>query len=148
MATWSEFQTAEPDLASLGREQLNDRNCYLATVKPNGAPRVHPVTPILAGEHLYVFMEPASPKGRDLESEPRYALHSNVDAEPGSLKELLVEGTAHRTGDPADRDAAIETSSYPIEERYVLFRLGVSRVLFTEYEDDVPRRRQWRDRPG
>ena len=43
--------------------------------------------------------------------------------------------------DSADeRQLVIEASSYEIEERYVLFRLDVGRVVFTRYEDDGPQR--------
>jgi hypothetical protein len=47
---------------------------YLATVRSDGRPRFHPVTPIIADNALFVFMEPTSPKGRDLRERGWYAL--------------------------------------------------------------------------
>ncbi|MGH2405330.1 MAG: pyridoxamine 5'-phosphate oxidase family protein, partial [bacterium] len=50
---------------------------YLATLRGDGAPRVHPVTPIVGEGRLFLFMEPTSPKGHDLRRDGRYALHSS-----------------------------------------------------------------------
>ena len=79
MSTWAELAAAEPELAARVRERLDGRVSYLATVRGDGSPRVHPVTPIVASRELYVFMEPDSPKGRDLRRDGRYALHAGVE---------------------------------------------------------------------
>ena len=42
-------------------------------------PRVHPVTPIVGSGKLFVFMEPTSPKGKDLMRDGRYALHCGIE---------------------------------------------------------------------
>ena len=78
MASWSEFVAAEPQLASAIRallQQYGPGMAYLATVRPDGAPRVHPVSPVITAESLYCFVVD-SPKRRDLERDGRYALHS------------------------------------------------------------------------
>ena len=144
LSTWKEFEDTAESLAHLGRERLDGQICYLATTQPSGAPRVHPVTPIIGGEHLYVFMEPTSPKRRDLQTDQRYALHSSVRTNTGDGGEFLVDGTAIETDDAGERQIVTEASSYQIEERYILFRLDVDRVLFTEYEDFGPQRERWR----
>ncbi len=77
MATWSEFSAADPSLAAGIRallQQYGPGMGYLATVRPDGGPRVHPVSPVLT-DGLYVFVI-ASPKRHDLERDGRYALHS------------------------------------------------------------------------
>ncbi len=66
MLTWGEFAKAEPELAAFGAGRLDVPPAYLATVRRSGAPRVHPVTPIVLADGLFLFMEPTSPKGRDL----------------------------------------------------------------------------------
>ena len=67
--TWGEFAKEAPGLAAFGAELLlGAQVAYLATVRPDGVPRVHPVTPILTDDGLFLFMEPTSPKGRDLRS--------------------------------------------------------------------------------
>src|SRR5207253_3615148 len=77
--TWGEFAKEEPDLAAFGAELLlGAQVAYLATVRPDGVPRVHPVTPILTDEGLFLFMEPTSPKGHDLRSGSGYSMHNAV----------------------------------------------------------------------
>jgi hypothetical protein len=66
MSSWGVFRAAHPSLAAFGVERLGGPPAYLATVRSDGAPRVHPVTPIIGGDHLFLFMEPTSTKGRDL----------------------------------------------------------------------------------
>ena len=127
-------------LAQLGRERLDGKICYLATTQPTGAPRVHAVTPIIGCDDLYVFMEPTSPKSRDLNADKPYALHSSVRTNTGEGGEFLVDVDALETDSADERQLVIEASSYEIKERYVLFRLDVGRVVFTQYEDDGAQR--------
>ncbi|MCA1555037.1 MAG: pyridoxamine 5'-phosphate oxidase family protein, partial [Chloroflexi bacterium] len=75
MKHWANFAAAAPELAAFGAQRLHGSVAYLATIRPDGAPRVHPVTPIIGEGHLFVFMEPTSPKGKDLQRDNRYALH-------------------------------------------------------------------------
>jgi hypothetical protein len=78
MASWSEFATAEPELASAIRallQQYGPGMGYLATVRADGGPRVHPVSPVITDEGLYCFVVDSA-KRRDLERDGRYALHS------------------------------------------------------------------------
>ena len=78
MASWSAFAVAEPTLADGIRallQQYGPGMGYLATIRPDGGPRVHPVSPVFAGGGLYCFIVD-SPKRRDLERDGRYALHA------------------------------------------------------------------------
>lgn len=43
--TWTDFGAAAPNLESFGRQRLEGRVGYLATIRANGSPRVHPVAP-------------------------------------------------------------------------------------------------------
>ncbi|HEX3050658.1 MAG TPA: pyridoxamine 5'-phosphate oxidase family protein, partial [Aggregatilineaceae bacterium] len=78
MSSWKEFTQQAPELAAFGRTRLQSGVAYLGTLRADGGPRVHPVTPIL-GEELFLFMEPTSPKGKDLQRDPRYTLHCSVE---------------------------------------------------------------------
>jgi hypothetical protein len=62
MMSWAEFAEAEPETAVFGAPRLHERPGYLATVRKSGAPRVHPVTPIITSDGLFLFMEPNSPR--------------------------------------------------------------------------------------
>ncbi len=78
MATWSEFAAAAPELATPIRELLHQYGrgmAYLATIRQDGGPRLHPVSPIVTDESLYCFVI-ASPKRDDLFRDGRFALHT------------------------------------------------------------------------
>jgi len=100
MATWSEFAAAEPSLADGIRAlllQYGPGMGYLATVRADGSPRLHPVSPVVTDTGLYCFVV-ASPKRRDLERDGRYALHAFPSEE--SDDEAYVTGRALPVTDP------------------------------------------------
>lgn len=55
LPTWGTFAASAPELAAFVAERLWAEPSYLATVRTSGAPRVHPVTPIVTDDGLYVF---------------------------------------------------------------------------------------------
>ena len=85
MATWADMATAKPEMESRARELylIEQPDApgpaglgYLATVRADGGPRVHPVSPTVLDGRLYVYCLLSSPKLRDLRGDGRYALHS------------------------------------------------------------------------
>ncbi|GAA2495956.1 hypothetical protein Ahu01nite_031150 [Winogradskya humida] len=101
MASWSDFATAEPELASAIRallQQYGPGMGYLATVRADGGPRVHPVSPVITDEGLYCFIV-NSAKRTDLERDGRYALHTYPPEE--SDDEAYLTGHAHPVTNPA-----------------------------------------------
>ncbi len=63
MATWAEFEAGAPSMAARGLEQLRTIPVgYLATVRKDGAPRLHPVCPHIAEGGLYVIVTDQSPE--------------------------------------------------------------------------------------
>jgi hypothetical protein len=144
MARWDEFEADAPALAAFGKALLLVPPAYLATVRTDGRPRVHPVTPIVGAGRLFVFMEPTSPKGRDLRERRSYALHNGVPDTHGSGGELWLIGEADLVEDPDARRSAIAASSYEPAERYILFELGIDEVRCNGYGDvELPQPRRW-----
>jgi hypothetical protein len=141
--TWGDLERADPDLAAAGASRLHGRVAYLATVSPDGTPRVHPVTPVVGDGRLFVFMEPTSPKGADLRRGSRYGLHSAVADSSGRDGEFLTRGTGALVGDPAVRAAAEHHATYPPAAHYVLFELAVEAAMLTGYVDGRPVRRRY-----
>ena len=85
MATWAAMAAARPELEKRARELFLIEQPdapgpaglgYLATVRPDGGPRVHPVSPAVIDGRLYVFALVSSPKSGDLARDGRFALHS------------------------------------------------------------------------
>lgn len=148
MATWGEFAAAEPQLAAFAADRLAAAPAYLATVRASGAPRVHPVTPIVTADGLFVFMEPTSPKGNDLRERQWFALHNGVPDNAGTGGEAAVTGTGVPVDDDAVRAAVVAAASYDPDDRYVLFELGPTEVRCNAYGDvSLPERRRWRADP-
>ena len=105
--SWADLEGSDPDLAATGAARLAAGYASLATTRRDGSPRVHPVSPLVGGGRLFVFMDPASPKGhdlrRDLRRDGRYALHSAVGSPEEGQAELLLTGRAGPAEDPAVR---------------------------------------------
>ena len=115
---------------------------YLGTVRADGGPRVHPVTPII-GEHMFLFMEPTSPKGKDLLRDPRYSLHCSVEDSSGGEGEFYVRGHATPIDDPLVREQAIGASSYKPRDRYILFAFSIEFAFMNIYTDDGSKTQRW-----
>ena len=138
MITWTEFERQQPALAGAGRRQLYQIAiglAFLATVRSDGGPRVHPVCPVIseAGLHLLIV---AGPKREDLRRDGRYALHSETCPPPRQDDGFAVAGRAIQVTDAAakrviraqvltERDGQV----WPGFDSDVVFELGVERVL-------------------
>lgn len=143
MATWGEFAEAAPELAAFGEERFREAEvAYVATVRSDGSPRVHPVTPVLCEGRLYLFMEPNSPKGHDLRRDPRYAMHSLVTDQDGNPGEFHIRGRG-RPVDAAIRASVAEAAPYDPADRYILFEFSVEEAASTFYKGKEPVRRRW-----
>jgi hypothetical protein len=144
LATWGELAAQEPELAAFGAGRLRAAPAYVATIRADGGPRVHPVTPILTDDGLFVFMEPTSPKGRDLRERRRWALHSGVPDSQGTGGEFFARGHGFPVDDAAVRDVVARAASYEPAERYVLFELKLSEARCNGYGDvPLPARQRW-----
>ena len=137
--SWSSFAAEAPALNAVARECLQAQHvAYLATTARNGAPRVHPVSPIVTDHGLYVFMEPTSPKGHDLRRNGLFALHTPVDAPLPTVPQVYFSGRATVVEDPKTRAAVIRTAGYPVLDRFVLFELVVENVMRTRPGTEDP----------
>lgn len=143
--SWNDLEIAQPEMAAFGAERFRRFGvAYLATIRADGSPRVHPVTPIVGSGRLFLFMEPTSPKGHDLLRDGRYAMHCSVSNSSGESGEFFVAGRARLIDEPATRQRAAELATYTPADRYVLFELDVERASSTRYTDGQPIHRQWK----
>ena len=142
--SWKVFEESAPELAGLCSERLHRKIAYLATLKKDGSPRLHPVTPFIGNGMLFIFTEPSSPKIRDLNRDGRFAMHCTVGG-GGPLIEVQVSGEAVVVADPAVREQARITAESPVvSDDYFLFAVQVERVLVVEYnEERKPVLRRW-----
>jgi hypothetical protein len=141
MTGWESFEAEAPELAAFVSERMHLRVTYLATLRPDGAPRVNPVTPWFTAGRLFIRMYPGSVKVRALVRDPRYSLHSAVPDDEGTGGEALLFGTAAVVEDPGLLAKANEGRFDP--DRYVVLEFDVDEVLATTYEGDDTIRRRW-----
>ena len=100
--SWADFGKEAPHLEAFGRRRLERRIAYLATIRADGSPRVHPVSPFIGGGCLAIYMEPTSLKLADLRRDGRYALHCAVEDNEGGEGEFYVTGRAEEITDAPD----------------------------------------------
>jgi hypothetical protein len=137
MVTWHEFVAAEPELAEAGRSllfQFDVGLAFLATVRKDGAPRLHPLCPVVSNDRLFVLITPTSPKRYDLLRDGRYALQTFPQPKPGS-DEFYIAGKAFRVDDPAARAGILRDAKHMANAAEIPFELWIDRVMLTRWED-------------
>lgn len=154
MVSWLALTQQEPDLAEQGRALLYQHGVglgFLATVRADGRPRVHPICPLVADAGLFAFVVP-SPKQRDLRRGGAYALHSFPC--PDNEDAFSVAGRATLVSAPELRDAL--AAQFVAERAAIgvpapadddaLFELDVESCLLTRttgHGDPAPDHRIW-----
>ena len=92
--SWSKLESQAPDIATFAKARLHGKVAYLATIRKDGSPRLHPFTPMIGEGHFFVFMESTSPKRNDLLRDARYAVHCAVTDNSGESGEVIITGKA------------------------------------------------------
>lgn len=131
---WGEFREKNEDLAAKGHALLYQYGIglgFIATVRKDGGPRVHPCCPILIEDGLYVFVLGNSPKRYDLDRDGRYALHSNPPAENDD--EFYIAGIVKNIDDLDLREKVSNIAQHDVQDTEVLYELTITRVLHTTW---------------
>jgi len=154
MIAWGAFTSERPDLAEAGRGLLYQFGvglAFLATTRADGAPRVHPMCPLVTEDGLYAFIVP-SPKRNDLHRDGRYAMHSfpadeNEDAFSlaGRARQVtdpaLIAALALRYGD--ERDMREPPAALPTWEPFEFLIDSCLLTRTTKHGDDEPQHTTW-----
>ncbi len=107
MPSWSDFEAAAPDLAREVRERLEaHKHKTIATVRADGSPRISGTESLLADGELWIGSMWQARKARDLQRDPRFALHGGSDDPPAWTGDAKVSGVAEEITDP-DRVRAL-----------------------------------------
>jgi len=136
MVTWREFETEAPDMAEAGKKLLYQYGVglgFLATLRKDGAPRLHPICPTVVDGRLYALIGP-TPKRADLKRDGRYALHTFPAAEVDD--EFLVMGRAKFIDDPAIADKVrtdLTSRGMKSTNDEIPFEFGIERVMHAKY---------------
>jgi hypothetical protein len=153
LKTWSDFSIEEPEVAKLGKNLLFQSRehvglAFIATLRKDGAPRLHPVSLVISNGHLYVMIPPTSPKCADLIRDGRYALHAYPRPNNEENEEFYLAGCADQIQDPMIHQALIDDTKITVAENEVLFELFLERAMFTKLvnrgsPDEHPIHRKW-----
>jgi Pyridoxamine 5'-phosphate oxidase len=77
VASWSEFEGEAPELAARVRERLDAHgHKTIATIRRDGSPRISGTETEFSDGELWVGSMRDALKARDLQRDPRFALHS------------------------------------------------------------------------
>ena len=148
MATWTEFAESAPEMAELGeRLRAEFGLAFLATIRKDGSPRLHPVCPFVVRGRLFIATHPESPKRLDLARDGRYVIH----ALPGKDDaEFLIRGIARRVTDDQTRASVGDAAGHTISDHDWIFEYDIQEAMMAHWEnvgqpDTRPVRKFWRD---
>lgn len=105
--SWGDFAKVAPELARRGRERLAIGYAFIGTTARDGSPRVHPVTPLINGGRLFVFVGKHTVKFKNLRHDSRYAMHAVLGEND---EEFLIHGRAVPADDPESEALAWEAA--------------------------------------
>ena len=136
MARWEEVRAEAPDLAAVVQASFEAHlHKVIATLRPDGSPRVSGNEARFAGGELWLGMMPDSVKARDLQRDARFALHS-APADPEMTGgDAKLSGRAIEIVD--DETIAAFASGFEDErgsevpEPFHLFRADVTEIVHT-----------------
>lgn len=98
MARWNEIESAEPDFARRARARFDAyKHKTIATLRKDGSPRISGIEAQFTDGNVVLGMMPGSLKARDLQRDPRLALHSGTEdpkEEPGEVFDAKLAGIA------------------------------------------------------
>ena len=140
------MEEAAPKITAEGKRllyQFGPGLGFLATVREDGGPRLHPVCPIIAAGGLYVFIVP-SPKREDLRRDGRCALHCYPPEEVDD--EFYVTGRATEVKDSNVRAEVAAAYHTTVDEQWTLFALDIACCLYAKYRyrgDWPPKYTKW-----
>jgi len=134
MPSWSEFEVAAPELAERVRARLDAyTHKTLATLRLDGSPRISGTETVLRDGELWIGSMWHARKARDLQRDPRFALHSGSDDPPDWTGDAKLAGIVEEITDP-ERVRAINGDGAPSGPSH-LFRLDLREVSTVGLDD-------------
>ena len=127
MPSWTDFEAAAPELAARVRARLDAHtHKTIATLRRDGSPRISGTETEFADGELWIGSMWQALKARDLQRDPRFALHSG-SAEPAEWEgDAKLAGIAEEITDP-ERVREINGDQASSEPSH-LFRLELREV--------------------
>jgi Pyridoxamine 5'-phosphate oxidase len=101
VATWSEFEAEAPELAARVRGHLDAHgHKTIATIRRDGSPRISGTETEVSDGELWIGSMRDALKARDLQREPRFALHSASEDPEVWTGDAKLAGVAEEVSAP------------------------------------------------
>lgn len=122
-----------PELAEHGQILFRQHGvAFLATIRKDGSPRLHPIVPIPAEGGLHVAVSNQSPKRFDLLRDGRYALHAMLGEKD---EEFMLTGQVKRVSGGVERAAVVSAAHHTIHDTDLVFEFLIKRALWGYWEN-------------
>jgi hypothetical protein len=144
MARWHEIELAHPALAAAARTALDaHKHKVMATLRADGSPRVSGTELDCALGEMWLGSMTGAVKARDLQRDPRIAIHACTADATMANGDVKLAGLAVEITDPAEMEryvaARSDAGGEPVpDEPFHLFRLDVREVVRTSLGGDPP----------
>ena len=133
MASWSDFETAAPELAARVKALFDaHKHKTMATLRKDGSPRISGTEVEFSDGELWLGSMPDSRKGKDARRDPRIALHAataDKDVKDGDAK---ISGRGVLVTDDAERQAYAqafkEDNEMDVPTPFDLFRVDITEI--------------------
>ena len=135
---WGEFAAAEPDLAAEIRRRLEiGRHRYLATIREDGSPRISGQEIFFTddGGDLWFGAMPRSRKVRDLDRDPRFAIHGRSADPPDWDGDAKIAGRAVRVTDPQRESELLASVGHEHEGGAAVYLVDLEEAVLTRMGD-------------
>ena len=147
MVSWGDFAAADAEMAAIGLALMERFHiAYLATVRADGAPRLHPVSPFIIDGRLFVASPRGSPKAQDQLRDGRYVLHMLPGKDDA---EFRIRGRARAVTDAPTRSLVLKRGPHYVKEHDHIFEYDIEEAATAHWEmvgqpGTYPVRRSWR----
>jgi hypothetical protein len=130
VVSWSEFEREEPDFAARVRALLDAHlHKTIATLRRDGSPRISGIESFFAEGGLWIGSMPRAVKARDLQRDPRFALHSGTGDAESWEGDAKLSGRVEEIADPDERGRIFGPHGGPDAGDSHLFRLDFDEVV-------------------
>ncbi|MGW4684301.1 pyridoxamine 5'-phosphate oxidase family protein [Streptomyces sp. NPDC004244] len=145
---WAAFEKQEPELAATVRARFAQYPHHvLGTLRKDGSPRLTGLNVDIRGGELWLGMMQGSMKARDLQRDPRFALHSNPgEGEAMPDGDVRISGHAIEQLDPPELHRYAEETQTP--HPFHLFHTDLTEVVHIRVEGDELVIRTWTPQRG
>jgi hypothetical protein len=125
MSSWHDVATAEPEFAERVQRVFDaHRHKTLATLRRDGSPRISGIEATFADGEVWLGMMPDSVKLRDLQRDPRLALHSASEDPPETDAGTWL-------GDAKIAGTAVAADNHGSASAGTRFRIDINEVVLT-----------------